>query len=157
MRISLRSLFLFTIIFSLSTFSYAQSPGASSAGLGKDPLERCLWYNAEKTAKIQIYKAVDGKFYGKIVWLKVPDIDGKPKTDSHNPDKAKQSNPILGLMLLTEMKKVGDNKYEDGKVYDPKNGKTYSCIITDKGESLDLRGYIGFSFIGRSTTWTKAD
>jgi hypothetical protein len=40
-----------------------------------------VWLNEEKDAKIQIYKARDGKFYGKIVWLKDPTENGKPKTD----------------------------------------------------------------------------
>ncbi len=44
---------------------------ANKAFAEKDKLEG-LWYNAEKTAKIQIYRAVDNKFWGKIVWLKEP-------------------------------------------------------------------------------------
>jgi uncharacterized protein (DUF2147 family) len=122
-----------------------------------DPIERSLWYNAEKTAKIKIYKAVDGRFYGKVVWLKVPERDGKPKMDSQNPDKSRQNDPILGLLLLKKLKKTGDNSYEDGTIYNPVNGKTYSCILTYKGDKVELRGFIGFSFIGHSTTWTKAD
>ncbi|HSK11577.1 MAG TPA: hypothetical protein VK907_00100, partial [Phnomibacter sp.] len=47
----------------------------------KDPIER-IWYNQEKTSKIQVYKANDGKYYGKIVWLETPnDPSGKPRTD----------------------------------------------------------------------------
>ena len=125
--------------------------------MAQDLLEKNLWYNEEKTAKIQIYKATDTKFYGKIVWLKVPELDGKPKVDVHNPDKSKRSDPIIGLLLLKGFKKNGEKEYTDGTIYDPKNGKTYKCIITPKGDKLDLRGYIGFSFIGRTTVWTKAD
>jgi uncharacterized protein (DUF2147 family) len=48
--------------------------------------------------------------------------------------------------------------WEDGTIYDPKNGKTYSCIIKSKGPNiLDIRGYIGISIIGRTTTWTRAN
>ena len=53
----------------------------------KDKIEH-VWYNEEKTSKIQIYKGADGIFYGKIVWLIRPlDIDGKPKLDKFNPDE----------------------------------------------------------------------
>ena len=125
--------------------------------IAQDMLEKNLWYNEEKTAKIQIYKGTDSKFYGKVVWLKVPDMDGKPKTDMKNPDKARHNDPIIGLLLLKGFKKDGEKEYVDGTVYDPKNGKTYKCKITAKGDKLDVHGYIGFSFIGRTTVWTKAD
>ena len=146
-KYSLRMFFLVAIIFGARTWSFAQA----------DALERNLWYNEEKTAKIQIYKATDGKFYGKIVWLKVPDADGKPKVDKNNPDDKKKNDPLMGLILLKAFKKDGEKGYNDGTIYDPKNGKTYSCKITNKGDVLDVRGYIGFSWIGRTTVWTKAD
>ena len=110
---TLRILILFVVVFCTRTLAFAQ-----------DALERNLWYNEEKTAKIQIYKATDGKFYGKVVWLKVPDADGKPKVDKNNPDKKKQNDPVLGLVLLKGFKKDGEKGYSDGTIYDPKNGKT---------------------------------
>lgn len=121
-----------------------------------DPIES-YWFNQEKTAKIQIYKARDGKFYGKITWLKKPTIDGKPKVDARNPDESKRNQPIIGLVILKGFTKDCENVYEDGTVYDPKNGKTYSCKITRNGNELDVRGYVGISLIGRTTKWTKAD
>jgi uncharacterized protein (DUF2147 family) len=128
-----------------------------SYSFGQDAIER-LWYNEEKTAKIQIFKATDGKFYGKIVWLKEPNnAEGKAKTDIHNSDKSKRNNPVLGLQMLKGFVKEDETHYEDGTIYDPKNGKTYSCKINNKGDVLDVRGYVGVSWIGRTTTWTKAD
>jgi uncharacterized protein (DUF2147 family) len=121
-----------------------------------DAIER-LWYNEEKTSKIQVYKAVDGKFYGKIAWLKVTEENGKPRTDSKNPNDALKNTPLLGLLILKGFKKDGDDQYTGGTIYDPKNGKTYSCKITRNGDKLNVRGYIGFSLIGRTTTWTKAE
>ena len=46
--------------------------------------------------------------------------------------------------------------WDHGELYDPKKGKTYSgkCTLVNQ-DTLDLRGYIGFSFIGRSSTWTR--
>ncbi len=146
-KYSLQLVLLCIIIFGMRISAFAQA----------DALERNLWYNEEKTAKIQIYKAVDGKFYGKIVWLKVPEADGKPKVDKHNPDKTRKNDPLLGLLILKGFKKDGEKGYDAGTIYDPKNGKNYSCKITNKGDILDVRGYVGFSFIGRTTVWTKAD
>ena len=129
----------------------------SGVAMAQDAIER-VWYNQEKTAKVQVFKATDGKYYGKIVWLKEPNNEeGKPKVDKNNPDKAKKSTPLMGLQLLKGFKKDGETGYEDGTIYDPKNGKTYSCKINRKGETLEVRGYVGISLIGRTTIWTKAD
>ena len=127
-----------------------------SSTLAQDQIEK-VWYNQEKTSKIQVYKAKDGKFYGKIIWLKDPLKDGKPKLDEENPDKGKRTQPIVGLVILRGLKKDGDKEYSDATIYEPKNGKTYSCKITYKGNKLDLRGYVGISLIGRTSTWTLAD
>lgn len=129
----------------------------SRAFAEKDKIEG-QWYNAEKTAKVQIYKAVDGKFWGKIVWLKEPNKDGKPRTDDKNPKEKLRNTPLINLPLLRGFTKKDDNTYGDGEIYDPKNGKTYSCIITYRSHTeLGIRGYIGISMIGRTTTWTRAE
>ncbi len=122
----------------------------------KDPIER-LWYNEEKTAKIEIYKAADSKLYGKIIWLKEPLREGRAKIDIHNPDASKRNNPIIGLVILKGFKKDGKTEYHDGTIYDPLNGKNYSCKMYYKGDKLEVRGYYGLSIFGRSTTWTKAE
>ncbi|WP_121811060.1 DUF2147 domain-containing protein [Mucilaginibacter kameinonensis] len=116
-----------------------------------------LWYNDVKSAKIQITKESNGKFYGKVVWLKEPLKNGKPKVDEMNTDEKLRSRPRLGLPVLADFVKDGDNKYSGGTIYDPNNGKTYSCKMTYKGETLDIRGYIGISLFGRTTTWSRAE
>jgi uncharacterized protein (DUF2147 family) len=121
-----------------------------------DPIEH-MWYNQEKVVKILIYKGNDQKFYGKIAWMREPMRDGKPKTDSHNPDESRRNDAELGLVILKGFKKDGTNEYSDGTIYDPRNGKTYSCKMTLEGNELNVRGYVGFSMLGRSTKWTKAD
>lgn len=129
------------------------NPGYSFAQ--KNKIEG-VWYNQEKTAKIEVFKAKDNKYWGKIIWLKEPLENGQPKLDKNNSDKAKRSNPLLGLYILKGFKQVGDNGYEDGTIYDPKNGKTYSCNITYKNANLlSIRGYIGISLIGRTSEWTR--
>ena len=43
-----------------------------------------------------------------------------------------------------------------GKIYDPKTGKTYSCKITLQGsDKLNVRGFVGFSMLGRNEIWTR--
>ena len=123
----------------------------------KDRLEG-IWYNEEKTSKIQIYRAVDNKFWGKIVWLKEPIRDGKPRVDEKNSKENLRNRPLINLPILSRFVKKGDDTYGGGEIYDPKNGKTYSCTITYRSDNeLGIRGYIGISLIGRTTTWTRAE
>ncbi|WP_295668097.1 DUF2147 domain-containing protein, partial [uncultured Mucilaginibacter sp.] len=114
-------------------------------------------YNDIKSAKVLITKASNGKFYGKVIWLKEPLENGKPKVDRLNADPNLRSRPRLGLQVLSDFVKDGDIKYTDGTIYDPLNGKTYSCNITYKGKTLAIRGYIGISLFGRTTTWSRVE
>lgn len=113
------------------------------------------WFNQEKDAKIEIYKAKDTKYYGKIVWLKNPTENGNQKLDSKNKDANLRSRPIMGLLILKGFEK-DDDIYDDGTIYDPKSGKTYDCKITPKdNNTLSIRGYVGISLLGRTTVWTR--
>ena len=141
-----------SIISILLLFIFTASAGVFH--VRTEPIEG-IWFNEKKDAKIQIYKANDGKYYGKIIWLKEPLKDGKPKTDEKNPKQQLRNQPIVGLIILKGLVK-DDDGYDDGTVYDPENGKTYDCKMSYKGKTLTLRGYIGISLIGRSTVWEKA-
>ncbi len=113
------------------------------------------WANPNRQDHILIYKR-GNKYFGKLDWIKVPnDEQGKPKTDKNNPDKALQSRPDLGLELLKDFTFDGEKVYEDGTIYDPKSGKTYSCKMTLDGNNLKIRGYVVFSLFGRSEVWTR--
>ena len=84
---------------------------------------------------------------------------GKPKKDKENSDKELRSRPVLGLEILTGFV-FDDDEWEDGDIYDPKNGKTYSCYMKfndDTKDELKVRGYIGFSLLGRTTYWTRVE
>lgn len=116
-----------------------------------------VWYNEEKTGKITIART--GETYaGKITWLREPTENGRPKPDRNNPDAKLRSRPVLGLPILTGFSYAGDNTWTNGKIYDARNGKTYSCKITKKSPgTLDVRGYIGSPMFGRTTVFTKAE
>ncbi len=117
------------------------------------------WLNADEDAHIQIYQEGD-KYFGKIVWMLNPNDPetGLPKTDNLNPDEALQSRPRMGLILLKDFV-FDDDEWEDGTIYDPKSGKTYSCYMTfedqDNLDKLKIRGYIGVSLLGKTTYWTR--
>ena len=112
--------------------------------------------NGKEPAKIQIYKSGE-KYYGKIIWLKNPTDNGKSRLDANNPDKSKRIQPIIGLIILKGFKFDGDEEWEDGDIYDPESGDTYSCYLSLKNKNtLKVRGYIGISLFGRTEIWTKS-
>lgn len=115
------------------------------------------WLNPSGEGQVQIYKKGD-KYFGKLAWIKFPnDANGKPKTDVKNPDASLRSRPELGLELLKDFTFDGEKVYEDGTIYDPKSGKTYSCKMTLDGAKLKIRGYIGISLLGRTELWTRVE
>jgi uncharacterized protein (DUF2147 family) len=115
-----------------------------------------LWKNED--ASFEVYEE-NGKLNAKIVSLREPlTPDGKQKTDIRNPDASKHSRPIIGLVFMTGFAPAGSGKWDNGTIYDPKSGNTYSCNMELEGtNTLKVRGYIGISLIGRTETWKRAD
>ena len=116
-----------------------------------------VWFNGEKTSKIEIFKTKDGSYAGRIIWLKEPNNEqGKAKVDYKNPETKLQSRPLMNLVILTGLSADGKSKYTGGKIYDPKSGKTYSAKAElTNNNTLALRGFIGVSLVGRTDTWIR--
>jgi uncharacterized protein (DUF2147 family) len=113
------------------------------------------WFTKDSKAIVQIYKSGD-VYNGKIVWLKEPTYeDGTEKRDKNNPDEARQQDKIIGMNLVKGFTYKGDLQWKDGTIYDPDNGKTYSCKMKLDGDELKVRGFIGISLIGRSQVWHR--
>jgi len=115
------------------------------------------WLNATGEAHIQIYTS-GNKFFGKLVWLKEPlNPEGKPKLDKENPDQELSKRQIMGLIILKDFLYKG-GIWEGGTIYDPKTGKTYSCkISTESKNRINVRGFVGFSMLGRTETWARLE
>ena len=147
-----RGLLLLPVLLLLALLTRAAFPLADNpdAVLG-------IWKNGEGTGMIQIFKKTDSKYYGRLVWLKVPNNpDGTPRTDVNNPDEAKRTQPLKGLENMRAFAYKGEGKWEDGQIYDPKNGSDYSCemALTDPN-TLEVRGFIGVSLFGRTDVWKR--
>jgi uncharacterized protein (DUF2147 family) len=116
-------------------------------------------------SRIEIYREGD-RYYGKIVWLLKPlyaendpeGMAGMPKIDRYNPDESLRDRPIIGLQIMRDFKYDKENRWKDGRIYHPKEGKTYRCQMTLKTiDSLEIYGYvkIGFIKLGKNATWTR--
>lgn len=73
------------------------------------------------------------------------------------PDE-KKDQPIKGLTILWGLKEDGD-EWNGGYILDPDNGKSYKCFVkvVEGGAKLHVRGYIGFSLLGRAQVWERAE
>jgi uncharacterized protein (DUF2147 family) len=116
-----------------------------------------VWEPGNGKARVKIDN-IDGKFYGRIVWLKEPNDlkTGKPKTDVNNSDASMKNVPLRGYRMLKDFQYKGKGIWEEGTIYDPESGNTYTSVITMKdANTLDIRGYVGVKTFGRSDTWRK--
>ena len=115
------------------------------------------WHNIEEDIVITLFE--DGQTVsGKITWMKFPNAEnGKPKTDLLNPDESLRTRARVGMIMMSGFSHIEGKVWDYGNLYDPKRGETYSGMITLKDvNTLNLRGYTVFSFIGRSSsTWTR--
>lgn len=126
----------------MSIASYSQTTNS------EDIIGKYMTENNE--GMIEIFKR-DSKYYGKLVWNKTAD-----KLDVNNPDKTQHTVLIRGKELLKNFDYDGSGLWHNGTIYDPKNGKTYSCKLTrDEKGNLNVRGFIGISLIGRTSYWLK--
>jgi uncharacterized protein (DUF2147 family) len=113
-----------------------------------------VWRNEDAT--FEIFEN-QGKLSGKIIALKEPQTpEGKEKLDIHNPDPSKRERPIVGLVFMSGFSRKSDARWEDGTIYDPKTGNTYSGSMELEGlETIKVRGFIGISLMGRTDVWTR--
>ena len=117
---------------------------------------RGLWETGE--SHVEIYSCGE-LLCGRIEELDEPlDEDGKPKLDKNNPEPSLQSRPILGMDLIAGFSRSGKRKWEDGTIYDPRDGKTYKCVIKlQRNGSLKVRGYVGVPLLGKTVVWTRVE
>ncbi|NGY06395.1 DUF2147 domain-containing protein [Solimonas terrae] len=95
----------------------------------------------------------DGKLQGTVVKLINP---SKPNPVCEKCEGQRKNQPILGMQVLWDVRKDGD-QWDGGQVLDPEKGKIYGVKLTmaDNGRKLDVRGFIGFSLLGRTQTWLR--
>ncbi len=122
-----------------------------------------VWNTEERDAKIEIYKC-GKKYCGKIVWLKdatypagsKEGTPGTPILDHNNPDPKLRKRPLIGLPIMFDFVFAGGNSWKSGKIYDSDNGRRYSGTLTLVSPNrLKVRGFIGISLIGETTTWRR--
>ena len=117
-----------------------------------------LWKTIDdKTGKprglVRIYEQ-NGLFFGKVEKGLAVEREQSPICKACKDDR--KDKPMIGLVILRNMK-LEDGEYRNGDILDPDNGSVYRCKfrLTDGGTKLQLRGFVGFSLLGRTQIWLR--
>jgi uncharacterized protein (DUF2147 family) len=104
----------------------------------------------EAKSKVKIYEGSNGKLRGKIIHLY-----NNPDALCTECEGEDYNTPILGMTIMWGLEQDGD-EWNEGRIFDPKKGKTYNCRIwlEDNG-NLKVRGSLGPFF--RTQTWHRVD
>ncbi len=104
---------------------------------------------------VEIWQTDDGSFSGKVAKILQSDQGPNPTCGACEGDRKDQ--PITGMTILWGLQPEAENTWNDGEILDPAKGKTYRAKVTlqDRGEKLEVRGYIGIEALGRTQTWIR--
>ena len=109
--------------------------------------------SGEVKSTVEIYLK-DNRAYGKVVSIVDPEQQEATCTACEGSDPRKNQK-ILGMEIIKGLKRSG-KEWVNGEILDPENGKVYKCKIWLENGSLVVRGYLGFTWLGRSQTWIRS-
>jgi uncharacterized protein (DUF2147 family) len=138
---------LFTLLFFITMMTSMQSQSIIGKWKTIDDA------TGEAKSIVEVFSK-SGKIYAKVVDILDPATKNNLCKQCSGEDKNK---PILGLTIIKGLSKDG-SEYNSGEILDPKNGKLYKCALTlESKDKLKVRGYIGFSLLGRTQYWHRVN
>ena len=127
---------------------------------------------AAETTPVGTWKTIDDETGKPKSIVKITDEGGELKAavvevlqsdDGPNPicrkcDGERKDQPVEGMTIMWGVHKDGD-VWDGGKILDPKTGKVYKVKLQPSadGSKLTVRGYIGFSLLGKTQEWQRQD
>jgi uncharacterized protein (DUF2147 family) len=111
----------------------------------------------DKTGKVKSIVEISdqgGKLVGKVAQILQSDKGPNPTCDACSGER--KDKPVLGMTIMWDVKQDGD-VWDGGSILDPNNGKTYGVKLTliENGSKLQVRGFLGFSWLGRTQIWER--
>ena len=129
--------------------------GFACSALAADPYG--IWLNEPKDAHVKLYSCKKDELCGEIVWLKRPNAkDGKPRRDVNNEDESLRKRPLLGIQMLWGMEDQGGGEWEDGEIYNARDGGTYDGEVeVIDANTIEVSGCVWF--VCKTETWTRVE
>jgi len=148
----MRTKLLALLLLALPLGAFAQNASTASSPVGH-------WTTIDdKTDKpksvVEIYEAKDGSLAGRVTEILQSDRGPNPVCDKCSGER--KNKPVKGMVILWGIKQKGGT-WEGGQILDPASGKVYSVKVTpvENGRKLEVRGFMGFSLLGRTQTWNR--
>lgn len=117
------------------------------------------WMSTENNLEVEIFKVGDN-YNAKVVWIDDSDDKSSPmntRCDFRNPDETLRKRKIIGLVVMNGLiYNEENNDWEQGKIYDPHNGKDWNAKASFTKEGLlKVRGFWGFQMLGKDILFRK--
>ena len=143
----MRTLILLTLLLTGSAFAADRTPVGTWKTIDDN--------THEPTAIVDIAEQ-NGVLSGRVIKLiRKPNEEQNPKCKDCPGERKDQR--IIGMTILWNLHRDGD-EWNGGEIIDPDNGKIYRCKlqVDEAGTRLEVRGFIGFSLLGRTQVWERA-
>lgn len=142
----MKKIILASFVFLFGILSYAQSV----TGTWKTIDDK----TKKEKSYVKLYETKSGKIQGDVSKILTKGKEDAKCTDCKGDKKDK---PIQGMTIIWGMEKSGD-EWINGRILDPNSGKEYSCKMKLKDKNtLEVRGFMGVSLLGRTQTWYRVE
>jgi len=99
---------------------------------------------------------VDQKLQGTVVKIFTAPGD-RPDPVCEQCKDHRKDKPVIGMTIMSGLKKTSSTLWEGGEILDPNNGSIYKVKLNLDAEAkvLSVRGYVGVPMVGRTQTWIR--
>lgn len=127
----------------------------AAAEAGPEGLWRTIDDETGEARSIVALEVVDGELRGRVEKILNPD---EPAPRCVECEGERRGQPIKGMTILWGLGRE-DGEWVGGSVLDPESGKEYDARVRliESGTKLELRGFLGVSWLGRTQVWERVD